>query len=139
MNTKQLLFLATWAIFVVCAGCNKSSEPISKEANEALQNKSNSDPLTIKAYFDKIQVGMDRESVRQITGIAGSPKENNPEFEQTFFYDYDNSYITIVYKVESEKYTFSVLRKYHTIDNLTIKQRDKERFDALNEWLRQRR
>lgn len=130
-----------FALLLINFGCSElSRDGVGKVNHSNLETEQNtSNPATIKSYFDKIQVGMDRETVRQINGMNGVPKDNNPEHEQTFFYDYDNSYITIVYKVDSKDKTFSVLDKYYKSDNLTIKQRNEKRFEALNEWLRQRR
>jgi thiamine pyrophosphate-dependent acetolactate synthase large subunit-like protein len=97
-----------------------------------------SDVSLVKGYADKIQAGMSKEDVAKITGVSGDPKENNPPHEQVFHYDYDNSYIQIVYSVDSSN-TLTVLTKRHLIDNLTAKQRNEKRNEAFSRWVQQRR
>jgi hypothetical protein len=118
--------------FLAASGC---AEPPSAGTSKTTGN---SDIIVIKSYADRIQPKMLKEVVEKITGVSGSPKENNPPHEQLFHYDYDNSYIQIVYSVDSS-HTFSVLEKRHIIDNLTIKQRNEKRNEAFARWVQQRK
>jgi hypothetical protein len=92
----------------------------------------------VKGYADRIQKGMSKEDAKKITGVSGSPKENNPPHEQVFHYDYEHSYLQIVYSVDFDNNTFAVLEKRHIIDNMTIAQRNEKRREAFARWVQQR-
>ena len=82
---------------------------------------------------------MSKADAEQITGTRGNPKENNPPHEQVFHYDYDHSYIRIIYSVDIQNSTFAVLDKLHIVDNLTIVQRNEKRREAFARWVQQRK
>jgi hypothetical protein len=118
---------------------NKKLDPTVKTPVESGKTPTRiSDTSVIKSYADRIQKGMSKEDLEKITRIGGSAKENNPRHEQVFHYDYDNSYIRIVYSVNFENNTFSVLEREHIIDDLTIEKRKEKRFQAFAGWVRQR-
>jgi hypothetical protein len=118
---------------------NKKLDPTVKTPVESGKTPTRiSDTSVIKSYADRIQKGMSKEDLEKITRIGGSAKENNPPHEQVYHYDYDNSYIRIVYSVNFENNTFSVLEREHIIDDLTIEKRKEKRFQAFAGWVRQR-
>ena len=129
--------------FLTACGC---SEPPAQSTGQAespseVGSKTSDvpDAAVIKSYVNKIHLGMPKEDVEKITGIVGSPKENNPELEQVLHYDYNNSYIEIVYSVDPNYRSFTVLKTRHLIDNLTIDERNKKRSEALARRVQQRR
>ena len=100
--------------------------------------KTDLSPEEVKGLLERIEKGMSRSDVDKITGIRGDPKGNDSPLERLFYYDYDKSYLCVLYSFRDKGKTVTVKRAYHKIDNLTIEQRHENRRQARRRGVRAR-
>lgn len=140
---KLLYTVMICCISLLTSGCSdpQNEAALTAESINSTEKQAAavSDVSLIKDYAVKIKTGMSKEDVEKITDQIGIPKEGNPRHEQVFYYDYDNSYIQIIYSSDYNNGTFSVSDKRHFIDNLTVQARNTKRHETFSRWVQQRK